>query len=161
MVTILTSSEPTLIARFMRPTWGPSGADRTQVGPILAPWTLLSVNAISSYWGHITVLYWCILFCVTHVTTLFLSVQPLSLSISFNTLRARQNGHYFDIFWTNPDSKVHEANMGPIWGRQDPGGPHIGPMKFAIWECYPELLKLVCVTRPQWVNVAYSLPYIF
>ena len=32
----------TLISRFMGPTWGPSGADRTQVGPILAPWTLLS-----------------------------------------------------------------------------------------------------------------------
>ena len=31
----------TLIARFMGPTWGPSGADRTQVGPMLAPWTLL------------------------------------------------------------------------------------------------------------------------
>ena len=27
----------TQIARFMRPTWGPSGADRTQVGPMLAP----------------------------------------------------------------------------------------------------------------------------
>ena len=32
-----------LIARFMEPTWGPSGADRTQVGPMLAPWTLPSV----------------------------------------------------------------------------------------------------------------------
>ena len=32
----------TLIARFMGPTWGPSGADRTQMGPMLAPWTLLS-----------------------------------------------------------------------------------------------------------------------
>ena len=31
-----------LIARFMGPTWGPSGADRTQVGPVLAPGTLLS-----------------------------------------------------------------------------------------------------------------------
>ena len=31
-----------------------------------------------------------------------------------------------------PDIKVHGANMGPIWGRQDPGGPHIGPMNFAI-----------------------------
>ena len=30
------------IAMFMEPTWGPSGANRTQVGPILAPWTLLS-----------------------------------------------------------------------------------------------------------------------
>ena len=33
---------PALIARFMGSTWGPSGADRTQVGPMLAPWTLLS-----------------------------------------------------------------------------------------------------------------------
>ena len=31
-----------LVARFMRPTWGPSGADRTEMGPMLAPWTLLS-----------------------------------------------------------------------------------------------------------------------
>ena len=26
-----------------------------------------------------------------------------------------------------PDSKVHGANMGPIWGRQDPGGPMLAP----------------------------------
>ena len=31
-----------------------------------------------------------------------------------------------------PDSKDHGANMGPIWGRQDPGGPHVGPMNLAI-----------------------------
>ena len=31
-----------LIARFMGPTWGPSRANRTQVGPMLVPWTLLS-----------------------------------------------------------------------------------------------------------------------
>ena len=36
----------------------------------------------------------------------------------------------------NPNSKVHGANMGPIWGRQDPGGLHVGPMNFALWECY-------------------------
>ena len=23
--------------------------------------------------------------------------------------------------------------MGPIWGQQDPDGPHVGPMNFAIW----------------------------
>ena len=32
-----------------------------------------------------------------------------------------------------PDSKVHGANMGSIWGRQAPGGPHVGPMNFIIW----------------------------
>ena len=38
--------------------------------------------------------------------------------------------HLYDV---PPDNKVHGANMGPIWGRQDPSGPHVGPMNFAIW----------------------------
>ena len=33
----------------------------------------------------------------------------------------------------NPDSKVHGANMGPTWGRQDPGGPHVGHQILAFW----------------------------
>ena len=33
-----------LIAKFMRPTWGPPGSYRHQMGPMLAPWTLLSRN---------------------------------------------------------------------------------------------------------------------
>ena len=33
----------------MGPTWGPSGANRTQVGPIVAPWTLLSGYALCEY----------------------------------------------------------------------------------------------------------------
>ena len=32
----------------------------------------------------------------------------------------------------NPDNKVHGANMGPNWGQQDPGGPHVGHMNLAI-----------------------------
>ena len=32
-----------------------------------------------------------------------------------------------------PDSAVHGVNMGPIWGREDPGGSHVGPINFAIW----------------------------
>ena len=36
---------------------------------------------------------------------------------------------------TSPDRTVHGANMGPIWGRQDPGGPHVGTMNFVIWVC--------------------------
>ena len=40
---------------------------------------------------------------------------------------------YWHLIITYPDSKVQGANMGPIWGRQDPGGPHVGPMNFVIW----------------------------
>ena len=32
----------------------------------------------------------------------------------------------------DPDDKVHGAHMGPTWGRQDSGGPRVGPMNFAI-----------------------------
>ena len=32
-----------------------------------------------------------------------------------------------------PNSKIHGANMGPVWGRHDPGGSHVGPMNFGIW----------------------------
>ena len=24
--------------------------------------------------------------------------------------------------------------MGPTWGRQDPGGPHVGHVNLAIWD---------------------------
>ena len=41
----------------------------------------------------------------------------------------------YQIFKGIPESKVHGANMGPIWGRQDPGGPHFAPMNFAVWDC--------------------------
>ena len=33
-----------------------------------------------------------------------------------------------------PDSKIHGANVGSTWGRQDPGGPHDGHTNLAIWE---------------------------
>ena len=39
-----------LIARFMGPKWGPSGADKTQVGPMFTPWTLLSGIMKFVYW---------------------------------------------------------------------------------------------------------------
>ena len=50
----------------MGPTWGPSGADRTQVGPMLAPWTLLS--------GSFLVYKYLQKFCTKHdsLTTIYL-----------------------------------------------------------------------------------------
>ena len=43
----------------MGPTWGPSGADRTLVGPILAPWTLLSGLVCDELiWGLVSAKYY-------------------------------------------------------------------------------------------------------
>ena len=36
----------------------------------------------------------------------------------------------------SPDNKVHGANMGPTWGRQEPGAPHVGHVSLAIWDAY-------------------------
>ena len=55
----------------------------------------------------------------------------------------------------NPDSKVHGANMGPIWGRQDPGGPHVGPMNFAIWECFHMII--IEITLFHKITIALGL----
>ena len=43
--------------------------------------------------------------------------------------------HGHRVRMTPPDSKVCGANMGITWGRQDPGGPHVGPINLAIWAC--------------------------
>ena len=45
-----------------------------------------------------------------------------------------------------PDSKVHGAHMGPIWGRQDPGGPHVGSMNFVIWALFNCWALCACFT---------------
>ena len=49
------------------------------------------------------------------------------------------------LYHNTPDSKVHGTNMGPIWGRQDPGGPHVGPTNFAIWDGVKHELQSILV----------------
>ena len=39
-----------------------------------------------------------------------------------------------EIRWVSSKFISPEANMGPIWGRQDPGGPHVVHMNFAVWD---------------------------
>ena len=39
-----------------------------------------------------------------------------------------------------PDSQIDGANVGPTWGRQDPGGPHVDHSNVAIWAvCYKQI----------------------
>ena len=58
---------------------------------------------------------------------------------------------------SNPDSKVHGANMGPIWGRQPQGGPHVGPMNFVIWGyvCV-YLVHIPWYLQPAWWHSLFS-----
>ena len=51
---------------------------------------------------------------------------PAVTVCNINPARYTQHGY--------PDSKIHVANVGPTWGRQDPGGPHVGHTNLAIWD---------------------------
>ena len=61
--------DQSLIAQLMGPTWGPSGADRTQVGPMLAPSTMC-------YPGHLTLLEYCPLWCTIWTYLKFTGDSP-------------------------------------------------------------------------------------
>ena len=67
----------------------------------------------------------------------------------------------FDMIHHGPDSKVRGANMGSIWGRQDPGWPHVGPMIFAISGGHP-LFNYICnmMTYAENTNalISYAIP---
>ena len=53
--------------------------------------------------------------------------QPFSLSAPLSSCLDALNPP------PTPDNKVYGANMGPTWGRQDPGGSHVGNMSLVIW----------------------------
>ena len=57
-------------SKFMGPTWGPSGADRTQLGPILSPWTLPPGLVTEIYCGCI---YWIFLI---HISVTLIVISP-------------------------------------------------------------------------------------
>ena len=68
------------IARFIGPTWGPSGADRTQEGHMLAPWTLLSGM---SWWVSVTTL---------SLTKLHLKMSSVEVSTILSRLQCVKAG---------------------------------------------------------------------
>ena len=67
------------------------------------------------------ILFWCEYF--TCGSNIKLPKKPM---ISYDT----SSSSFF--YQPDPNSKVHGANTGPIWGRQDPGGPHFGTMNLVI-----------------------------
>ena len=64
-----------------------------------------------------------------------LAVMVLSLYSGIFRFQHQQDLNYI------PDSKIHGACMGPTWGRQHPGGPHVVPMNLAIRHSYYTYLR--------------------
>ena len=91
-----------------------------------------------------------LLFCIMSLKLYFFiyiitSTSPRGRWVKQSLFPSESQPFYFPCYWhpsrhpgssqrvfdcrtkRYPDSKVHGANMGPTWGRQDPGGPHVGP----------------------------------
>ena len=69
---------------------------------------------------------------MTNMSGICISPDSIVHGANMGPIWGRQDpgGTYFGLM----NFIVHVVNMGPIWGRQDPGGTHVGPMNFAIWE---------------------------
>ena len=79
----------------------------------------------------------------------------LAITVPADDLADNRDNSGMPAAGTAPDNKVHGAYMGPIWGRQDPGGPHVGPMNFAIWGAHDNArynLFEVSWTRFPWIS---------
>ena len=76
------------------------------------------------------------------LTSLYLHAKQHATTIgSHQAANRKQEMHAVSDIETYADIKVHGANMGSIWGRQDPGGPYVGPMNLAIWDKEGETMK--------------------
>ena len=93
------------------------------------PWTQSAINPLLTSSLHVTVPLPAS--CPTSV------MSGTSLDPCYGTLKyiqvlysciARKSGVVFGNKEYSPYSKAHGANMGTTWGRQDPGGPHVGHM---------------------------------
>ena len=61
------------------------------------------------------------------------------------------------IEWRDiPDNKIHGANMGPTGDRQDPGGPHVGPMNYIIWDS--PLVFIILIKNCWWNRLLANHP---
>ena len=101
-----------LITRSMGPTWGPSGADRTQVGSLLASWTLVS--------GVISERFHCIL------TNTEMRQDPWSIS----TLTCKENIQHINI-QSIRDVIICDKSFLMSWDYSYPG---LRVCESGIWE---------------------------
>ena len=103
---------------------------------------------------------WC-----SHLVGIFLEtflLAPMPILVTLKRLVGPK--FVFHPYVIIPDSKVHGAIMRPIWGLQDPGGPHVCPIDFAIWDgrvlsifSHMHVTKSGTVEILDWINNFYSL----
>ena len=104
--------------------------NRVHDHPFYCPnaYTVSGVNTTICMWPRLEVPFDNVAQC--DLVALYPILYCWLLRIRLNAMFAVGDTKLFKI--KTLDSQVHGANMGPIWGRQDPAGPHVGPM-LAPW----------------------------
>ena len=104
----------------MGPTWGPSWTDRAQVGPMLAPWTLLSGLLLFSLWymqiiGHVMAWRWYSLVFILHYRIIVIIQNYLNASTYSNvygTISDSRNYCRWHSFFINADYSAGTRSLG-------------------------------------------------
>ena len=67
-------------------------------------------------------------------------------------------GYMSRCFYT--ESKIRGANMGPIWARQDPCGPHVDAMNSAVWVVFVNSLERTTSVKNHIMPIKIKVVYI-
>ena len=105
----------TQIAKFMGPTWGSPGSCRTQIGPMLAPWTLLS----GYLWWVVCCGLWPVcLQSIFHVESILFACITLSWTIPIpHPICNISNPFYYRNYsvWSVSNCNLALDNIGNRW----------------------------------------------
>ena len=82
--------------------------------------------------------------CVPHIIFQLCRMVPHRFLIGSTVWSIVRN-----TFSNGPDSKVHGANIGPIWGRQDPCGPHVASWTLLSGSFLMSGCRLIDVAYPR------------
>ena len=145
----------TRIARFMRPTWGPSGANRTQVGPMLAPWTLLYGNLLSLC--HCNHFHWSLIFvsCICLHVALINSLRPSEAYTHQWT-----NQHWFRqwlVTWFGPSHYLNQCWNIVSWTHRNKLQWNFNQNSYIFFQenAFEDIVwkKAAILSQPQCVNM--------
>ena len=103
-------------------------------------WIMAILVFINHHFNHVI---------ATQYKIIQMSWYYIHITVMLYECHRNSNHRQLECLFSTPDSKFHGANMGPIWGRQDPGGPHVGPINFAIWDLLHANIKCH-ITGPLW-----------
>ena len=126
----------------MGPTWVLSAPDGPHVGPMNLVTRVVDVSTIKRHQTTTKrnrVRTVCIIHRVYSVVWVYSRVlyHQSCTTVKHGSLDMFRVCSVFsmhEVLYHTPNSRVHRANIGPTWGRQDPGGPHDGPTNFAFWD---------------------------